>query len=158
MVRTREWRINNVKLKPHRVLIVVSNMNRSLRFYRDGLGMKVLRDAVREGPSYDAITGIKNVKVRVVFVAPEAGAHLIELVQYLKPKSRNRPRTMSDVGATRICYEVSSVARGLNTLKRRGIKRVRGPVLLEREGVKIAKLLYLYDPDETEVELIETLM
>lgn len=132
-------------------------MERSLRFYRDQLGLKVARDAVREGPSYDAITRIKNVRVRVVFVAPADGGHLIELVEYLRPTSRKRTWKMSDVGATRICFEVSSVARSLNSLKKRGAKKVRGPILLERDGLKIAKLLHLNDPDGVEVELMQTL-
>ena len=129
-----------MKLTPHRILVVVSNMERSLRFYQDQLGLKVARDAVREGPSYDAITGIKNVRVRVVFVAPAGGGHMIELVEYLRPRSRKRSWKMSDVGATRICFEVASVARSLNTLKKRGAKKIRGPILLERDGLKIAKV------------------
>ncbi len=146
-----------MKLTPHRILVVVSNMERSLRFYRDQLGLKVARDAVREGPSYDAITGIKNVRVRVVFVAPAGGGHMIELVEYLRPRSRKRSWKMSDVGATRICFEVASVARSLNTLKKRGAKKIRGPILLERDGLKIAKLLHMNDPDGVEVEMIQVL-
>lgn len=146
-----------MKLTPHRILVVVSNMGRSLRFYRDQLGLKVARDAVREGPSYDAITGIKNVRVRVVFVAPAGGGHMIELVEYLRPRSRKRSWKMSDVGATRICFEVASVARSLNTLKKRGAKKIRGPILLERDGLKIAKLLHMNDPDGVEVEMIQVL-
>ena len=146
-----------MKLTPHRILVVVSNMGRSLRFYQDQLGLKVARDAVREGPSYDAITGIKNVRVRVVFVAPAGGGHMIELVEYLRPRSRKRSWKMSDVGATRICFEVASVARSLNTLKKRGAKKIRGPILLERDGLKIAKLLHMNDPDGVEVEMIQVL-
>lgn len=146
-----------MKLTPHRILVVVSNMERSLRFYQDQLGLKVARDAVREGPSYDAITGIKNVRVRVVFVAPAGGGHMIELVEYLRPRSRKRSWKMSDVGATRICFEVASAARSLNTLKKRGAKKIRGPILLERDGLKIAKLLHMNDPDGVEVEMIQVL-
>ena len=64
---------------------------------------------------------------------------------------------MSDVGATRICFEVASVARSLNTLKKRGAKKIRGPILLERDGLKIAKLLHMNDPDGVEVEMIQVL-
>ena len=64
---------------------------------------------------------------------------------------------MSDVGAVRLCFEVNSVARTLNTLKRRGLRQWRGPIILERDGTKVAKLLYVSDPDGIEVEFIQML-
>ena len=147
-----------MQLKPHRILIVVSNMENSLKFYCEELGLNKTRDVVREGASYDAITGIANVQVRVVFVEAQSGEHFIELVEYLRPPSAARSWKMSDVGAVRLCFAVESVEASLAELQSRGAAQWRGPILLEREGTKIAKLLYLQDPDGVEVELMEMLM
>jgi len=146
-----------MKLHPHRCLLVVSDMDSSLAFYRDLLGMRLTRDAVREGPSYDEILQTDGARVRVAFVEAEADGYPLELVEYLRPKSRKASRKMSDVGAVRLCFEVDSVARTLNTLKRRGLRQWRGPIILERDGAKVAKLLYVSDPDDIEVEFIQML-
>ena len=146
-----------MKLRPHRCLLVVSDMDTSLAFYRDLLGMRLTRDAVREGPSYDEILQTDGARVRVAFVETEADGYPLELVESLRPKSRKTSRKMSDVGAVRLCFEVNSVARTLNTLKRRGLRQWRGPIILERDGAKVAKLLYVSDPDGIEVEFIQML-
>ena len=68
-----------MKLHPHRCLFVVSDMDTSLAFYRDLLGMRLTRDAVRGGPSYDEILQTDGARVRVAFVEAEADRYPLEI-------------------------------------------------------------------------------
>ena len=53
-------------VKPHHVNYVVSDLDRSIAFYRDALGFKLIQDSLREDlPSYDTLMGVKGVRLRV---------------------------------------------------------------------------------------------
>ena len=66
----------------HHAVIVVRDLNASLRFYRDGLGLDVLRDAVVEGDWPGLFDGPSR-KLRAVFLGnagvPDVAAGVLEL-------------------------------------------------------------------------------
>ena len=51
--------------------ITVRDMNESLRFYRDLLGLKVLGDLMVEGDEADTLTREHGVKLRVAYLRSE---------------------------------------------------------------------------------------
>jgi catechol 2,3-dioxygenase-like lactoylglutathione lyase family enzyme len=53
----------------HHVAIAVGDMERSLAFYRDGLGLAVFQDEVIRGPDVDIALMEKAARVRMVLVA-----------------------------------------------------------------------------------------
>lgn len=133
----------------HRVLLVVSSVEASLGFYRDLLGLTLVSDNVREGECYDQITGIRGVRVRVVYLGMGEVACL-ELVEYLAPRSRKRDWAMSDVGAVRVCLSCEDLAEFEARLCG---EKTSGPFWLEKDGRKVARVLLLRDPDGYEVEI-----
>ena len=61
----------------------VSNMDQSLEFYRDMLGLEVTRDFVFEGETLDKLSGIPHAKAHLVFLGNGDGRHFLELVEWL---------------------------------------------------------------------------
>ena len=54
--------------------LVVTDMDRSLRFYRDLLGLKPVIDSTEEGEDIDSISGLSGVRLRIVkLIAGDGG-------------------------------------------------------------------------------------
>lgn len=84
-------------------------MDRSLHFYRDLLGMKLLYDAEREHiPAYDTIIGYPDVKIRIAGIVDARGI-MICLMQYRNPPMRPRSQENYQQGAAGIAFEVADI-------------------------------------------------
>ena len=93
----------------HHASFAVSNMDKSIAFYRDIIGMKLTWDSkeagvVFEGPVSDAVTGCPGTKQRIAFLA--LGNDILELVEYTptgKPRLKitNRAIREAPISASR---------------------------------------------------------
>jgi hypothetical protein len=61
----------------------VSDMDRSVAFYRDVLTFKPVSDIEVDGPEYDQLYGIFGVRARIVRM--QLGEQQIELTQFISP-------------------------------------------------------------------------
>jgi catechol 2,3-dioxygenase-like lactoylglutathione lyase family enzyme len=129
----------------HHTSFTVSNMERSIAFYRDILGMKVTWDSAAagvrfKGPVADNVTGCPGTEQRLVFLA--VGESRIELVEYM-PKGRPQvDNKASDTGSTHACFMTDDI----NELHR---KLVANHVRLHcvPQELDFAKVMYFRDPD-----------
>lgn len=134
--------------------IVVADLTRSLRFYRDLLGFKPWREAVESGPLIDAVVGIKGAKLRWVKLKGPDGKGLIELLQYLSHPRKPRRFKSNDIGPSHIAVTVRDVDALCREFRRRGLKVNADPVVSPDGGAKVA---YAHDPDGAIVEIVEEL-
>ncbi|MFM7321973.1 MAG: VOC family protein [Armatimonadota bacterium] len=72
-------------LRFHHLNIVVADMERSLAYYRDLLGMRQTFETDLQGEWIDTVVGIPGARARCVFVQPDHGGMRLELLQYLDP-------------------------------------------------------------------------
>src|ERR1700745_193470 len=86
--------------------ITVSNLDRSLAFWRDVLGFELSHRAHQAGAMAEEITGVKGAELKLgVVKAP--GGHKIELLEYLAPTGRKRVDLRPcDVGSVHIALTV----------------------------------------------------
>jgi catechol 2,3-dioxygenase-like lactoylglutathione lyase family enzyme len=134
--------------------IVVTDLKRSLRFYRGLLGLQVWKEALEEGPFIGAVVGLRGAKVRWVKLKAPGGG-LVELLQYLS-HPRRAPKTVrsNDVGASHIALTVRDVDALCRALRRRGY-RVNASPATSPDGK--ARVAYAHDPDGAIVELVTEL-
>jgi len=134
--------------------IVVSDMARSLRFYRDLLGMEVWGEFEDDSPYVQAVTDTPGARIRMVKLrTPDGGS--IELLQYLShPQSVPEPRRACDVGCNHLALQVDDVDALHEKLVAEGI-RFHTPPLVSSDGS--AKVTYCRDPEGVIVELVEIL-
>jgi catechol 2,3-dioxygenase-like lactoylglutathione lyase family enzyme len=139
-----------------RTAYTVSNMERSLEFYRDILGLSVVRDRERAGESYDKLLGLSGVRIRVVILQEgSAGGHLLELVEYLQPRSERRSSKHYDVGASNICYIVDDVDAMHSRIKAAGFNTPNAPADFMQEGKVTGRIVMVFDPDNIPVVLLQ---
>ena len=97
--------------------ITVSNLERSLAFWRDVLGFELSHTAHQTGEMATEITGVAGAEIKLAVVkAP--GGHKIELLEYLAPAERKRhvdPRPC-DVGFVHVALIVDDLDAVLSAI------------------------------------------
>ena len=134
----------------HHPGIGVRDMETSLHFYRDLLGLEVDRDLEFDGPVLDDITGLKDAKVRIVSL--KCGDDELELFQYDKPAPSSFPKDyrQCDGGIIHVALLVDNLMELYEKLKKNGIKSNSEPYNLGGE-----LCVYVHDPDGITIELLQ---
>ena len=134
--------------------IVVSDMERSLRFYRDLLGMEVWADFNENSDYVQAVTNVPGANVRMVKLKAADGVS-IELLQYIShPQDVPVPSKACDVGCNHVALQVDDLDSLYEKLSAAGI-HFNAPPSVSPDGG--AKVTYCRDPEGVLIELVEIL-
>ncbi len=136
----------------HHTAISTGDLERSLRFYRDLLGFKVVYSSSWGvgSEAFDRITGLKDSSALLAML--KLGNACIELFQYAspKPKPGEPMRPVCDHGITHICVDVTDIDAEYERLKAAGVFFHCPP-----QGGRGLRATYARDPDGNVVELLE---
>jgi catechol 2,3-dioxygenase-like lactoylglutathione lyase family enzyme len=140
----------------HHTSYTVSDLDRSLAFYRDLLGCEVIATQEKEGGYLAAIVGYPDAHVRMAHLKVPGGAHMIELFQYLTPAAGKADVEPRNVGASHLCFLVDDLPTLYEHLRDRGVDSFVSPPVEVDTGVnRGGYALYLRDPDGISVELFQ---
>jgi len=134
--------------------IAVKDMEKSLWFYRDMLGLKIIREMNEYGEYIENMLNIKNVRIHTVKLSVSDGITLIELLEFKSNPTDLSNRKIYDLGASHIAFTVNDLNECYNLLSSKGIKFNASPQI-SPDG--FAKVCFCYDPDNTPVELVEVI-
>lgn len=142
--------------KLEHVGLSVSNIERSINFYCNNFGFKVIRTI----EVYDEDRKIKMGKITGMKIGKAKIAHLIsenfmlELFEYIDPKGKqiSTKRTQADIGLTHIGFRTNDIFKNIKELKLKNVKFISEPVEF-RKGVWV---VYFYGPDGEVCELRQT--
>ena len=141
--------------------IVVSNLERSVKFYTEILGFTEIKRADLSGEWIEKIVGLKNVKATVVYVVAPDGEPRIELLHYHTPAgARIAANAIANtVGLRHIAFRVQNIDETVKKLRDAGVALLTDPIKVPNTVVEHdlgSKLLcYFHDPDGTLLELAE---
>jgi len=138
--------------------ISVSDMDASLAFYRDGLGLDVTLDAVRDAPYLHETLAVSFSALRYVLLrvpGSETGA-VVELLEYQGAERMPAAARPQDPGSGHLCLQVSDAVALHARLRELGY-RSRSPesVAITAGGNAGGRIVYVADPDGYWVELLE---
>lgn len=134
----------------------VSDMDRSLEFYRDLLGMKVVGDQGGRGGYLATVTGFPEVDLRVVFLkTTETSEDLLELIEYRAPKGEKADVRTCNSGAAHLCFEVDDIHEEYERLKSAGVRFKSPPNPIPGGRHRGGYLVYMLDPDDITLELMQ---
>jgi catechol 2,3-dioxygenase-like lactoylglutathione lyase family enzyme len=139
----------------HHTSLTVSDLDRSLAFYRDLLGLEVVMAQEKEGGYLAKITGYPDAHVRMAHLELPGGSHRIELFQYLAPAGERTPVEPRNAGITHLCFLVEDLDAAYKRLREAGADFVSPPVEIESGANKGGFGLYLRDPDGVTLELFQ---
>tara|TARA_B100001123_G_scaffold350039_1_gene400287 strand:- start:47 stop:499 length:453 start_codon:yes stop_codon:yes gene_type:complete len=138
------------------VAVTVSDMDRSLKFYCDLLGLQLESEHGLEGETISRMAGKDSVRMRVVrLLCPKTPGIYIDLQQYLEPPGKQADSKLGDVANSHFCVEVDDIRRAYEHLKGHGVKFVSDPVQFDIEDVGKIGCVFFLDPDGYVLELSE---
>jgi catechol 2,3-dioxygenase-like lactoylglutathione lyase family enzyme len=135
----------------------VSNLDRSLAFYRDLLGMQLvmMRDTTEEYVSQ--VTGFPNahIKIALLKISPD-DHHMLELLQYVSHPGEPTDRATNRPGNGHLAIRVDDLQAWYQRLSEAGVEfRSSGPVPVSAGVNAGAQAVYMRDPDGFTIELVQ---
>jgi lactoylglutathione lyase len=140
-------------VSPNHTSFTVSDMDRSLAFYRDILGMEVISERTAGVDFASKVTGIPGASLRVVYV--ESGGYKLELIQYLTAAGERIDPKTNKPGSAHLCFNVDNIDEAYRDLQAKGVKFQSEPVTVGGGPNKGAKAVYFLDPDGFTLEFIQ---
>ncbi len=137
----------------HHASITVQNLERSVAFYRDVLGMEYMfeRDVIK---GYVAeIVGYPDVHQRQAWL--RGGGEKLELIQYLSPEGKPIDGASYNPGTLHLAFEVDDIHAMYKRLQELGVKTRSAPVAIVQGPHKGGYAMYVYDPDGVSIELMQ---
>ena len=137
----------------HHSTIVVRDLEESLRFYRDILGLRIVVDQEMQGHEINKILGMADVKLRVVLLQiDEQETGLIGLLCFNGPYKQQEIRQPSELFHHAIVLITDDIDGVYNRLREAGEKPISEPVTVAIEGVGSVKIFTCRDPNGVLVE------
>ena len=132
----------------------VSDIDRSLAFFRDALGFEVTSKGPRSPSLIQAITGVEGAEVLIAYV--RGPGHSIELIEYIKPETRSSVRPQPcDTGFSHIGYDVDDIDAAIKAARDHSVEPIGPVVAIDQGPNRGSRVAYLRDPDGITIEFIE---
>ncbi len=148
----------SVELKAvHHVGFVVRDLDRSIYFYHDTLGLPFANEPTPwfDGPELEKGVGVPEAKLRQVSLW--VGEHsTMELIEYA-----NRPKTSTEsvpnnyLGAAHVCFKVDDIHATKAELEAKGVQFYSDVNVVDSGPLAGWRWVYFSDPDGLTLELVE---
>lgn len=133
--------------------IAVSDLERSVRFYRDLLGFTWEHELQVVGEPSDTLLRLKGSDLRAVYLQRDGVR--IELLYFATPPAPERPqRVMNELGLTHLSFRVAALDEVLAGLRADG-QRVLDETIIRFPDFGVAAC-FVTDPDGQLIELVQS--
>lgn len=140
-------------MKLRHVGITVTDLQRSINFYRDLFGFSIVKEMDESGEHIDNFSGLKDVDVRTVKMSDDKDG-LIELLYYRSHPGLNVYRDITNIGCSHFALTVDDLSSLYYELIKNDVDVLCEP---QYSPDGFVKLTFCKDPDGTLIELVEEL-
>ncbi|HZO28033.1 MAG TPA: VOC family protein [Chloroflexota bacterium] len=141
-------------LSANHVGIGVSDLSRSIAFYRDVLGFNVAYERGEVTAEYmPRLVGIPGARLKIAGL-DIPGLHL-DLIEYIEPKGAPQAGPPNDVGNVHIGFTVDDMWAAYHALVAAGVRFMSEPVSPTVGPNKGGWAVYFVDPDGVTLEMIQ---
>jgi lactoylglutathione lyase len=141
-------------LSANHVGLTVSDLERSIAFYRDVLGFNVAYERGEVTAEYmPRLVGIPGARLKIAGL-DVPGLHL-DLVEYIEPKGAVAAGATSDVGNVHVGFTVDDLWAAYRRLSAAGVRFKSEPVSPTTGPNKGGWAIYFVDPDGITLEMIQ---
>jgi catechol 2,3-dioxygenase-like lactoylglutathione lyase family enzyme len=130
--------------------ITVSDLDRSIGFFRDALGLEVTDKIHCTGDMFEQVTGVPGCVIDVVYVS--LPNHTLELLCYSNPADKTSSQLRPcDNGHLHISLNVDDIDAVIAAGKKYGFAPVN-PIQTDHDGMRV---IYTKGPDNLIIELMQ---
>lgn len=131
--------------------ICISDPEKSVQFYRDVLGFKLVREIPWRGPGPSRVMDVGDSEFTTWLMTN--GGYRLELIHYARPKSPSLASTpkMNSLGLSHMTVGVDDAHKTMQELKARGVKVLDHTLGSFMEGERDSMFLF-EDPDGLLIE------
>ena len=133
--------------------LTVSDMERSIDFYCNVLGLKVVRRMDVSEDFLGQIVGFPGVRMAIALLKADEEEHIIELLQYISHPGEKNPSETNRTGNGHVCFEVDDIWGNYEKLKSKGVTFVNPPAKISIGRNIGAQAVYFRDPDGITLEM-----
>ena len=138
--------------------VSVVDIDRSIAFYRDALGLELLFGPTSEaaGEELSRSLGVEDTRLRQAVLRIPGTDNQIELLEYSGgPRPAERQLPQNAPGHAHIAFQVDDMGAMIDRLEREGVVFFPGPTRIDEGPLAGWTWLYLKDPEGTVIELVE---
>ncbi len=139
--------------------VTVSDIDRSIAFYRDTLGLAFQGELTMEGETTDKLFGRTNCRARVAYL--NGSTHMevppVELIQFVSERAEERKADLFATSISEICFVTDDIWREYHRLCELGVEFISEPQDFDftADGFGKSRAVYFKDPDGIILELME---
>jgi catechol 2,3-dioxygenase-like lactoylglutathione lyase family enzyme len=141
----------------HHVGLTVSDIERSIHFYRDVLGMTLVgRRPLVDADYVGQQTGYEGVQLSVASFQVSPGSRpSLEVVQYLNHTGQAADQATNRPGNSHLCFVVDDFDACYRRLQAHGVRFKSDPVTITAGPNQGGVVIYFFDPDGHPLELFQ---
>ena len=144
------WRITKV----HHLGLTVADIERSIRFYRDLLGLRLMARRQADAAYVGEQTGYPGLRLEVAsFLTTPESDQLLQLAQYITHAGEPADQASNRPGNTHLCLQVDDIHAAYRDLSSQGVRFKTEPVVITAGPHQGGFGAYLFDPDGYTIEL-----
>jgi catechol 2,3-dioxygenase-like lactoylglutathione lyase family enzyme len=146
-----------MKMQLEHTGLVVQDLEKELAFYRDVIGLRVIRQAEVTAPPGGDHTQLDGVRRKLVFLGNDDNRHQLELILYINPVSPpGAPLAHHQINSVHLCFKTENLQSYYENLLRHGARFLSPPKLIDRpERGDHVWLCYAQDPEGNWIEFKE---
>jgi catechol 2,3-dioxygenase-like lactoylglutathione lyase family enzyme len=139
---------------------VVRDLDASIRFYADGLGLRLRHRQTQDNDYTRCLVGYPDASLRIAqFQLPEGeppeSGHILELIEYLTPEGSPADLERNTTGAGHLAFVVDDIDAMTTSLAALGARPLSQPNEITAGINKGGRAVYLHDPDGITLELVQ---
>lgn len=131
--------------------VVTENIEKSVTFYQNILGMVIFEDSIHDHFSLNKVMRTKNTKIRIVRLKCKKKETTLELLKWISPKSPQKKK-INSIGITHFAVNVNNINLIYKKLRKNKYKILSKPQLAYKKKVKY---MFCISPENTYIEFVE---
>ena len=145
----------------YHVGLTVSDLDRSIAFYRDILGLEFQGEIFMDGEETDRLFRMKDTKARVAYLngSKAIEAPPIELIQFVDNKVKKVKGNLFTTSISEVCFYTDDIERVYNSLIENHVECLSEPQYFDfrADGFGKSRAFYFRDPDGIILEMMQPL-